>query len=306
MSQVSTPPAPPAAPPKDDAPARMAEIGEKGLPKPDPGNLNDLAKTIKQRPADVPEKFWDAEKGAVRTDALLKSYTELEKARAGKPPAPTDPAKSGLTVTPDAPPPAGTLPDDATPAQVLEYAGVKQDEAKAAYLQTGKLTDEMYAALKAKGYPRTVVDAYLQHEAQLVAGAQKAEREAAAKLVGGEEKVQAVLEWAKAGLSEQEVQWYNQQTTDPNASLRAFEWLAAKYDRAAGGDKSGKLVTAQPGSGGGAGPYTTQAEYIRDMNDPKFAPTHNGRVNPQYDADFHRRVMQRMALSPMVNELPRG
>ncbi|MBW8270688.1 capsid assembly protein [Caldovatus aquaticus] len=32
-----------------------------------------------QRPDGVPEKFWDAERGAVRLEALLKSYRELER-----------------------------------------------------------------------------------------------------------------------------------------------------------------------------------------------------------------------------------
>jgi hypothetical protein len=31
------------------------------------------------RPAEVPEKFWDEAKGALRVDALLKSYVELER-----------------------------------------------------------------------------------------------------------------------------------------------------------------------------------------------------------------------------------
>ncbi len=31
------------------------------------------------KPAEIPEKFWDDEKGAVRTDALLNSYLALEK-----------------------------------------------------------------------------------------------------------------------------------------------------------------------------------------------------------------------------------
>jgi hypothetical protein len=31
------------------------------------------------RPAEIPEKFWDGEAGAVRVEALLKSYRELEK-----------------------------------------------------------------------------------------------------------------------------------------------------------------------------------------------------------------------------------
>ena len=32
-----------------------------------------------ERPEEVPEKFWDAERGALRTEALLKSYRELER-----------------------------------------------------------------------------------------------------------------------------------------------------------------------------------------------------------------------------------
>lgn len=41
------------------------------------------------RPGDVPEKFWDAATGAVRVDALLKSYRELERrlSQRDKPPA---------------------------------------------------------------------------------------------------------------------------------------------------------------------------------------------------------------------------
>lgn len=32
-----------------------------------------------ERPADIPEKFWNSEEGAVRIDALVKSYNELER-----------------------------------------------------------------------------------------------------------------------------------------------------------------------------------------------------------------------------------
>lgn len=34
---------------------------------------------VTERPADIPEKFWDAEAGSLRTEALLKSYVELER-----------------------------------------------------------------------------------------------------------------------------------------------------------------------------------------------------------------------------------
>src|SRR5687768_2714090 len=36
------------------------------------------------RPDHIPEKFWDADKGEVRLEAMAKSYAELEKSK-GKP-----------------------------------------------------------------------------------------------------------------------------------------------------------------------------------------------------------------------------
>jgi hypothetical protein len=46
----------------------------------DTGDAGDTGNTeVAERPENVPEKFWDAEAGQLRSDALLKSYTELEK-----------------------------------------------------------------------------------------------------------------------------------------------------------------------------------------------------------------------------------
>jgi hypothetical protein len=41
-------------------------------------------------PAGVPEKFWDRDAGAIRTDALLKSYLELERKLGSTVPLPAD------------------------------------------------------------------------------------------------------------------------------------------------------------------------------------------------------------------------
>ena len=42
------------------------------------------------RPADIPEKFWDAEAGSIRTQALLKSYLQLERKLGSMVPLPND------------------------------------------------------------------------------------------------------------------------------------------------------------------------------------------------------------------------
>ncbi len=76
-------------------------------------SLLDAAATgTKPRPTDIPEKFWDTEKGEMRVEALLKSYRELERRmsqRMGPPAAdaaPEDRARwremLGIPETPDA------------------------------------------------------------------------------------------------------------------------------------------------------------------------------------------------------------
>ena len=45
----------------------------------DPSDAAMPAPTVPSRPEHVPEKFWDAAGGAIRTEALLKSYVELER-----------------------------------------------------------------------------------------------------------------------------------------------------------------------------------------------------------------------------------
>jgi hypothetical protein len=44
------------------------------------------------RPEEIPEKFWDAERGEVRVDALIKSYRELERAMSRRAALPGDDA----------------------------------------------------------------------------------------------------------------------------------------------------------------------------------------------------------------------
>lgn len=46
---------------------------------PAPDAVEAAAPMAADRPEHVPEKFWDSEGGAVRTEALLKSYVELER-----------------------------------------------------------------------------------------------------------------------------------------------------------------------------------------------------------------------------------
>ena len=79
-----TPPAEPAETGADTAPQARdeAEIDRPAGDEP--------AEGAGKRPANVPEKFWDAERGEVRLEALLKSYAELERRLTRSLPLPAD------------------------------------------------------------------------------------------------------------------------------------------------------------------------------------------------------------------------
>ena len=84
LPQTDLPEAPPAAP-EEDAPIPAVESDGRA-----------------ERPPHIPEKFWDPAAGAVRVDALARSYAELER-KLSAPPR----ASEGPPDGPSATPPAG-------------------------------------------------------------------------------------------------------------------------------------------------------------------------------------------------------
>lgn len=77
-------------------------------------NVNLIAEGVEtkaqqaQKPDGLPEKFWNAEKGEIRVDALVKSYLNLEKKLSGSIPEPKDDETrarflraAGVPATPD-------------------------------------------------------------------------------------------------------------------------------------------------------------------------------------------------------------
>jgi hypothetical protein len=81
------------------------------------------------RPANVPEKFWDAAKGEIRTEALLRAYQELERRAFG--------AKAkGVPASPDQYQISHKHPSLASSPEVnqrLHQAGFSQDQAQLVY-----------------------------------------------------------------------------------------------------------------------------------------------------------------------------
>jgi hypothetical protein len=277
-----------------------------------------------QRPDNVPEKFWNAETGSVNTDALLKSYTELERARSK--PTMADPTQATKPATPAAPAaPVAPTKSEAQTAAEAELAAATTPEAKAAaqtkldaanaaaaaqqqqqqapakmqevvgkataeYAEKGELSAETYAALEAQGLSRDYVDAYvdgMKARAEVVTNKVYAE-------AGGEAQYNVVREWAANNLSAEEIAAANAafNSGDLNVVLGQVRALAQRYTLANGT----QAATRIEGQGGAAGvsvvePYRLQSDMVKDMNDARY----------RNDAAFRRQVESRIAASMKAN-----
>lgn len=241
-------------------------------------------------PEGVPAKFVNATTGEVDVQALLASYTELEKKLgqpAAKPADPADPAAPAAAAKPADPaaPLKLEIPEGVDPvSHVVTQAGLDANALAAKVTKDGKLDDADYAAIEKLGIPRALIDQHVALVKANVEAAQAANMTTAMGMFGGEQQTRDALDWAAANLPAEEA-------ARLNAKLAGAEWadavevIKAKWT-AARGTPEPTLVRGGPGGGGVVG-YRSIAERSRDMNDPRY----------QKDPAFREQVRQKMQVS---------
>lgn len=208
---------------------------------------------IPQRPDDVPEKFWDAEKGEVNVAALVKSYAELEKLKGKAEEAKPEEKKADEVTTEDDPKAA--------------FAALREETTRV-LAETGAISDEIYARYDAVGFSREDVDEFVEFKKG------QAEALIATEIfgaVGGQEKYAEMIDWARTAYSPDEVRAYDRDldSKDPAVRKVAVDGLKARYVAANGTE--GRSVTNEAKSGGAEVGYRSKAEMVSDMRDPKYA-----------------------------------
>lgn len=205
---------------------------------------NTPAGTPVARPENVPEKFWDATKGAINTDALLQSYTALERSRGAQP------ANTPAAGAPQAAP--SKIDMDALDADISA--------------SNGELTDELYAKYEQQGLPRELLD---RHVSALKSEYQQFESQVF-EIAGGKDQYNAVREWAKTNVPKAALQAFNDALEgNPSQALLAVQGLVAQYRNANGNPPNGLV------SGGSGNPSTdvfgSWAEVTVAMRDPRYS-----------------------------------
>lgn len=216
-----------------------------------------------ERPADVPEKFWDAENGTVKYDELLRSYRELERSRS----------------QPQEEPDADLPEDEEGAAEALEQRGLDFDKFADSFQRNGALTEDDYADLADAGIPRELVDMFIEGQVAKM----ETFRGEMFNLVGGEETYQSMAQWASQTLSQAELNAYNQAVDSGDEGLAriAIQGLHARYAAENGSDPK-LLGGAQSAATGST--YRSTQELMRDMSNPLYES------DPAFRADVEAKL----------------
>jgi hypothetical protein len=188
-----------------------------------------------QRPSGVPEKFWDADRGELRADALVKSYIELERklGRSDENAPPPTPEDYRISFDSD------LLASDSEVNKRLHAAGFSQKQAQVVY------------DLAAERLPPVIAEVASMFEAEMQLGHLK-------KHFGGEERWRETARQIEA--------WGLSRLPKP-----VFDALSTTYDgvlaihRMMSGDEPGLLHNEMKADG-----TPTENQLKEMMRDPKY------------------------------------
>ena len=180
-------------------------------------------------------------------------------------------------------------PSDDLEDEVLEMFDLLDDE----YNENGQLSEESIEALSELPADE-LVQAYIQYQQRVaqfeesaVEGRElsDAEVQAVYDQAGGEQQYNAMVNWAAQNFSAEEIQAFDNviESGDPATINLALRALSSSYNDAVGVDGTmlqGKASTSRS-------IYRSQAEVVREMNDPRY----------DRDPAFREAVMQKLARS---------
>lgn len=191
-----------------------------------------------ERPEWLPEKFASPED-------LAKSYSELEKKFSSEP--------------------KEQVPDNDNNTTDQDDTGTPQFEKfSEEYAAGGALSDESYEELAQMGYPKEMVETYIQG----MQSNQEADAEIVMAAAGGSDGYKDLTNWARDNMQPSELEVYNQlvSTGTENAKV-AVEWMMAK--REASGDVEPNLVSGKA-QAAAKDEFRSTAQVVAAMKDPRY------------------------------------
>jgi hypothetical protein len=201
--------------------------------------------STEDRPQWLPEKFKSPED-------LAKAYAELE-SKLGKP-------AESKQADPSDQPSTDQVKDE------LATKGLDLSDFSQEFNTKGELSAESYDKLEKAGYPRNIVDQYIDGQK-----ARAALYESEVKsIAGGEQSFSEMVEWAKANLTPTEISAYNAaiDSGDPNIAKLAVSGIYQKFSAARPAEPN--LFKGATSASGSSDVYESVAQMQKDMASPEY------------------------------------
>ena len=144
--------------------------------------------------------------------------------------------------------------------------------------KTGTISEATMNDFVKAGIPQSYIETYMQ---AISAQAQLFEMKFNQEL-GGEERIQQIVNWAVENLSDKEVESYNKliDSGDIEQVITAYKSIEARM-----GSNTSKFIAPQQGGSNDTGGFQSKAEMIQAMNDPNY----------KKDPAYRQKVMSRLA-----------
>lgn len=224
-----------------------------------------------ERPSWLPEKFKTVEEYTAYVAELEGKVNGGDKDGAGDDDAGSEPT-----------------PEERKAAEeATARAGLDLNDVSKEWADNGGLKDETYEKLAKAGYPREMVDIYIEG---LTARNAPIATEAF-NVAGGEEQYGAMIDWAIENLSQAEQEAFDEAVNSNNKSkaLLAVRGLHASYSAAQAKVRSNEPTNPlNPRGSAAVTGYAHLDDYLSDLNDPRYDKSES----------FRSQVAAKLAQSP--------
>jgi hypothetical protein len=177
--------------------------------------------------------------------------------------------------TGESPTPEGTDNSDLEVSQdqasnLLAVAGLDMNELSSEWEDNGSLSEDSYTKLVDAGFPKDLVDGYIQGQEALRSNATRFIDDTAYGITDGKEGYQALIQWGGANLSAEEVSAFNAEVTslNPSKAEMAIRGLQSKMQSVEGYEGSTTQVGSR--SGVGSDTYADRTQMMQDLGNPLY------------------------------------
>lgn len=218
-----------------------------------------------EAPPEWPKKFLN-EDGTENREAFLKGYHSLEHELATTKRVPN----ANQLQVPGASQAPEPLPENATATDHLQRMGLDENELAKQFHDKGHLTPKQYEAFAKNPTPKIFVDDYYKDKVKIAKYEIAAATADVMKFAGDKKQLQVLLDWATQNMPEDELPAMQARLRHPNTMLDAVKGIWADHQKAVGAGSAQPLITGDGAAPASTGGYTSQAEWLKANNDPRY------------------------------------